>query len=184
MINICATVVGLCSCWCVCYRGYMVMADSFNTSLFKQTFQRVFTKDVQGSFKMAFGATLEVKVRPRLTLHRPHPCPSSAGCDWIPSLMFFQMSREVKLSGAIGPCVSLHAKGTCVSENVGNFTHIHMIINSHANISLHVLSRHVFYLSTGNWYWRNMSMEDLWSGCKHHTGPLLWGRQPGKNPWP
>lgn len=43
-------------------RGYMVMADSFNTSLFKQTFQRVFTKDVQGSFKMAFGGTLEVKV--------------------------------------------------------------------------------------------------------------------------
>uniref|UniRef100_A0A7N5ZR15 Protein transport protein SEC23 n=1 Tax=Anabas testudineus TaxID=64144 RepID=A0A7N5ZR15_ANATE len=42
--------------------GYMVMADSFNTSLFKQTFQRVFTKDVQGSFKMAFSATLEVKV--------------------------------------------------------------------------------------------------------------------------
>lgn len=46
----------------VVYRGYMVMADSFNTSLFKQTFQRVFTKDVQGCFKMAFGATLEVKV--------------------------------------------------------------------------------------------------------------------------
>uniref|UniRef100_A0A8D3CB96 Protein transport protein SEC23 n=1 Tax=Scophthalmus maximus TaxID=52904 RepID=A0A8D3CB96_SCOMX len=68
--------------------GYMVMADSFNTSLFKQTFQRVFTKDVQGSFKMAFAATLEVKT-----------------------------SREVKLSGAIGPCVSLNAKGPCVSEN-------------------------------------------------------------------
>lgn len=39
------------------------MADSFNTSLFKQTFQRVFTKDVQGSFKMAFAATVEVKVQ-------------------------------------------------------------------------------------------------------------------------
>uniref|UniRef100_A0AAQ5Z6E1 Protein transport protein SEC23 n=1 Tax=Amphiprion ocellaris TaxID=80972 RepID=A0AAQ5Z6E1_AMPOC len=68
--------------------GYMVMADSFNTSLFKQTFQRVFTKDVQGSFKMAFAATLEVKT-----------------------------SREIKVSGAIGPCVSLSAKGPCVSEN-------------------------------------------------------------------
>uniref|UniRef100_A0A7N6B9G3 Protein transport protein SEC23 n=1 Tax=Anabas testudineus TaxID=64144 RepID=A0A7N6B9G3_ANATE len=68
--------------------GYMVMADSFNTSLFKQTFQRVFTKDVQGSFKMAFSATLEVKT-----------------------------SREIKVSGAIGPCVSLNAKGPCVSEN-------------------------------------------------------------------
>uniref|UniRef100_A0A9J7YCE0 Protein transport protein SEC23 n=1 Tax=Cyprinus carpio carpio TaxID=630221 RepID=A0A9J7YCE0_CYPCA len=42
--------------------GYMVMADSFNTSLFKQTFQRVFTKDVQGSFKMALAGTLEIKV--------------------------------------------------------------------------------------------------------------------------
>uniref|UniRef100_A0A3Q2CSC7 Protein transport protein SEC23 n=1 Tax=Cyprinodon variegatus TaxID=28743 RepID=A0A3Q2CSC7_CYPVA len=68
--------------------GYMVMADSFNTSLFKQTFQRVFTKDVQGSFKMAFSATVEVKT-----------------------------SREIKVCGAIGPCVSLHAKGPCVSEN-------------------------------------------------------------------
>ena len=38
------------------------MADSFNTSLFKQTFQRVFNKDVQGSFKMAFAGTLEIKV--------------------------------------------------------------------------------------------------------------------------
>uniref|UniRef100_A0A671N136 Protein transport protein SEC23 n=1 Tax=Sinocyclocheilus anshuiensis TaxID=1608454 RepID=A0A671N136_9TELE len=41
--------------------GYMVMADSFNTSLFKQTFQRVFTKDAQGSFKMALAGTLEIK---------------------------------------------------------------------------------------------------------------------------
>jgi len=38
------------------------MGDSFNTSLFKQTFQRVFSKDTKGEFKMAFGATIEVKV--------------------------------------------------------------------------------------------------------------------------
>uniref|UniRef100_A0A7M4E743 Protein transport protein SEC23 n=1 Tax=Crocodylus porosus TaxID=8502 RepID=A0A7M4E743_CROPO len=68
--------------------GYMVMGDSFNTSLFKQTFQRVFTKDMQGHFKMGFGGTLEIKT-----------------------------SREVKISGAIGPCVSLNSKGPCVSEN-------------------------------------------------------------------
>ncbi|XP_005989219.1 protein transport protein Sec23A [Latimeria chalumnae] len=68
--------------------GYMVMGDSFNTSLFKQTFQRVFTKDMQGQFKMAFGGTLEIKT-----------------------------SREIKISGAIGPCVSLNARGPCVSEN-------------------------------------------------------------------
>lgn len=39
----------------------MVMGDSFNTSLFKQTFQRVFAKDAKGEFKMGFGATVEVK---------------------------------------------------------------------------------------------------------------------------
>uniref|UniRef100_A0A2K6TMM6 Protein transport protein SEC23 n=1 Tax=Saimiri boliviensis boliviensis TaxID=39432 RepID=A0A2K6TMM6_SAIBB len=68
--------------------GYMVMGDSFNTSLFKQTFQRVFTKDMRGQFKMGFGGTLEIKT-----------------------------SREIKISGAIGPCVSLSSKGPCVSEN-------------------------------------------------------------------
>uniref|UniRef100_A0A674C5U9 Protein transport protein SEC23 n=1 Tax=Salmo trutta TaxID=8032 RepID=A0A674C5U9_SALTR len=68
--------------------GHIAMGDSFNTSLFKQTFQRVFSKDYNGEFRMAFGGTLEVKT-----------------------------SRELKVSGAIGPCVSLNAKGPCISEN-------------------------------------------------------------------
>ena len=51
----------------------MVMGDSFNSALFKQTFQRVFSKDSKDEFKMAFNATLEVKC-----------------------------SRELKVSGAIG----------------------------------------------------------------------------------
>lgn len=42
-------------------RGHMVMGDSFNSSLFKQTFQRVFAKDQNGQLKMAFNGTLEVK---------------------------------------------------------------------------------------------------------------------------
>ena len=44
------------------YSGHMVMGDSFNTSLFKQTFQRVFSKDAKNEFKMGFGGLLEVKV--------------------------------------------------------------------------------------------------------------------------
>ena len=43
-------------------RGHMVMGDSFNTSLFKQTFQRVFSKDVKNEFRMAFSGNIEVKV--------------------------------------------------------------------------------------------------------------------------
>lgn len=39
-----------------------MLGDSFNTSLFKQTFQRVFAKDSQNEFKMAFNGNLEVKV--------------------------------------------------------------------------------------------------------------------------
>uniref|UniRef100_A0A7N9AQ47 Protein transport protein SEC23 n=1 Tax=Mastacembelus armatus TaxID=205130 RepID=A0A7N9AQ47_9TELE len=68
--------------------GHIVMGDSFNTSLFKQTFQRVFSKDYNGDFRMAFGGILEVKT-----------------------------SRELKVCGTIGPCVSLNSKGSCVSEN-------------------------------------------------------------------
>lgn len=74
------------------------MGDSFNSSLFKQTFQRVFAKTEsvapegqqqgQDHFKMAFNANIEVKC-----------------------------SRELKISGAIGACVSANKKdGGCVSE--------------------------------------------------------------------
>lgn len=41
----------------------MVMSDSFNTSLFKQTFQKVFARDNKNDYRMHFGATLEVKVK-------------------------------------------------------------------------------------------------------------------------
>ena len=43
-------------------RGHMVMSDAFNTSLFKQTFQKVFAKDARNEYRMNFGATLETKV--------------------------------------------------------------------------------------------------------------------------
>jgi len=79
--------------------GHMVMGDSFNSSLFKQTFQRVFAKtesaanqgqqnQAQDHFKMAFNANIEVKC-----------------------------SRELKISGAIGACVSANKKDSqCVSD--------------------------------------------------------------------
>ena len=63
------------------------MGDSFNSALFKQTFQRVFSKDSKDEFRMAFNATLEVKC-----------------------------SRELKVSGAIGACVSANKKDPCISE--------------------------------------------------------------------
>lgn len=67
--------------------GHMVMGDSFNTSLFKQTFQRVFGKDQRDEFSMAFNATFEVKC-----------------------------SREMKINGVIGPVLSANKKGPSVAE--------------------------------------------------------------------
>ncbi|XP_070493724.1 protein transport protein Sec23A [Chironomus tepperi] len=76
--------------------GHMVMGDSFNSSLFKQTYQRVFATDAKNDLKMGFNATLELKC-----------------------------SRELKIEGGIGPCVSLNIKNSSVSENevgMGNTT--------------------------------------------------------------
>jgi len=67
--------------------GVMVMGDSFKSALFKQTFQRVFSKDSKDEFKMAFNATLDIKC-----------------------------SREIKISGAIGPCVTGGKKDASISE--------------------------------------------------------------------
>jgi len=74
--------------------GHMVMGDSFNSALFKQTFQRVFSKDSKGEYKMAFNATMDIKC-----------------------------SREIKISGCIGPAVSANKKDSAISEieiGVGN----------------------------------------------------------------
>ena len=40
----------------------MVMGDSFNTTLFKQTYLQVFGKDDIDEYTMRFNATMEIKV--------------------------------------------------------------------------------------------------------------------------
>ena len=59
-----------CMCLVPFYSGHMVMGDSFNTTLFKQTWQKIFAKDAHGqNFRMAFGASFEVKVHTRTHTH-------------------------------------------------------------------------------------------------------------------
>jgi protein transport protein SEC23 len=43
--------------------GFMIISDSFATSIFKQSFQRAFNKDADGNLQMGFNATLDVQVR-------------------------------------------------------------------------------------------------------------------------
>lgn len=42
--------------------GVMVLSDSFATSIFKQSFLRMFNKDDQDQLQMGFNATLDVQV--------------------------------------------------------------------------------------------------------------------------
>jgi len=73
---------------------HMMMGDLFNSSLFKQTFQRIFVTDAKGDLKIAFNAILEVKT-----------------------------SQKIKVSGAIGSCVCQWEKGSSVGvlQEVGLF---------------------------------------------------------------
>lgn len=43
--------------------GHMVLSDSFNSGIFKQSFLKIFSKDDQGFVNMGFNATIEVTVR-------------------------------------------------------------------------------------------------------------------------
>lgn len=67
--------------------GNIVMGDSFDSSLFKTSFQRVFTRDAEEHLKMAFNCIVEVKT-----------------------------SKELNVSGAIGPCVSMKLRNNHVSD--------------------------------------------------------------------
>ncbi|KAI9599239.1 putative SEC23-component of COPII coat of ER-golgi vesicle [Syncephalis fuscata] len=76
--------------------GHLVLSDSFNTAIFKQSFQRVFQKDANGHLDMGFNASLDVMT-----------------------------TRELKVCGLIGPAVSMNKKGPSVGETeigIGNTT--------------------------------------------------------------
>eukprot|EP00040_Diaphanoeca_grandis_P001596 m.18936 g.18936 ORF g.18936 m.18936 type:complete len:765 (-) comp12269_c1_seq1:22-2316(-) len=68
--------------------GHIVQGDSFNTALFKLTFQRVFSKDLREQYNMGFNGNFEIKA-----------------------------SKELKISGVIAPCVSNNKVGPNVAEN-------------------------------------------------------------------
>lgn len=67
--------------------GNIVMSESFNTNIFRQSCQRIFLKDSFGNLCMAFNATMEVMV-----------------------------SRELRICGLIGPAISLAKKNASVSD--------------------------------------------------------------------
>ncbi|ORX90111.1 hypothetical protein K493DRAFT_231517 [Basidiobolus meristosporus CBS 931.73] len=67
--------------------GLMVLADSFNTAIFRQSFQRLFNKDAQGNLAMGFNATLDI-----------------------------QTTKELRISGLIGQAISVEKKSPCVGE--------------------------------------------------------------------
>ena len=68
--------------------GYVIQADSFASSLFVQSFKRIWEKDEKEQIDMNFNATVEIKT-----------------------------SREVKVCGMIGAGTSLKANSSSVSEN-------------------------------------------------------------------
>ena len=67
--------------------GNMVLADSFQMGIFKQSFQKIFGKDENGDLQMGFNATVDV-----------------------------QTTKELKVSGLIGHAISANKKSGCVSE--------------------------------------------------------------------
>ncbi|ODV69300.1 hypothetical protein HYPBUDRAFT_100895 [Hyphopichia burtonii NRRL Y-1933] len=68
--------------------GTLLLSDAFTTSIFKQSFLRLFNKDSEGYLLMGFNGTFDIKT-----------------------------SRELKVSGLIGHASSLNVKGPNVSEN-------------------------------------------------------------------
>ncbi|GJF00040.1 copii coat protein [Phanerochaete sordida] len=67
--------------------GVIVLSDSFATSIFKQSYLRVFNKDADGHLEMGFNATFDV-----------------------------QTTKELKVSGMIGHGISAGKKSACVGE--------------------------------------------------------------------
>lgn len=69
--------------------GVMVLTDTFDNPIFKESYMRYFETDANDQLKMALNATIEL-----------------------------QCSNEVKVCGVIGPVTSMNRKGNNVTENI------------------------------------------------------------------
>ncbi|WFD34192.1 GTPase-activating protein S23 [Malassezia cuniculi] len=67
--------------------GSLLLVDSFQMGIFKQSFNKLFDKDENGDLQMGFNATLEV-----------------------------QCTKELRVSGLIGHAISANKKTACVGE--------------------------------------------------------------------
>ena len=84
--------------------GYVIMDDSFESTFFKQTFQKVFEKDDAGHLKMGFNASLEVFCYFPLIRLR--------------CFLFVQVKigNGLKINGVLGCCSSANQKTDAVSD--------------------------------------------------------------------
>ncbi|KAJ1404588.1 Zinc finger, Sec23/Sec24-type [Sesbania bispinosa] len=67
--------------------GFMILADSFESDQFRKCLRHLFKRDDEGYLKMNFDATIEIVT-----------------------------TKDVKICGALGPCVSLRKKNSLVSD--------------------------------------------------------------------
>lgn len=67
--------------------GFMILAESFESDQFRKCLRHIFKRDDDGYLKMNFDATIEVVT-----------------------------TKDVKICGALGPCVSLRKRNSLVSE--------------------------------------------------------------------
>ncbi|CAL5413432.1 unnamed protein product [Camellia sinensis] len=67
--------------------GFMMLGESFESEQFKKCLRHLFNRDEEGNLKMCFDVTIEIVT-----------------------------TKDVKICGALGPCVSLRKKNSSVSE--------------------------------------------------------------------
>lgn len=68
--------------------GFMMLGESFESDQFRKCLRHIFNRDEEGNLMMYFDSTIEIVT-----------------------------TKDVKLCGALGPCVSLRKKNSLVSEN-------------------------------------------------------------------
>ncbi|EEB08026.1 GTPase activating protein Sec23b [Schizosaccharomyces japonicus yFS275] len=85
----CLDQIGLMEMECLVNRtnGNVVLSDSFNTSIFKQSFQRIFSLDAAGFLRMGFNASMTIK-----------------------------SSADLKVAGLVGHATSVNKKASNVSD--------------------------------------------------------------------
>lgn len=159
----------------------MTLGDTFTSTLFKQTYQKVFSKDHRQEYCMSFNANIDIKVCYFSYIILSHfTCLLDASFTYLYIHLvtlsvleraqdLWDYQQQLPITRKKGSFSLRKCKCMVVNDSSRAKTYLSIQIYMQNTPKKDLLSRFYIYIfGAGNWNWRNISMAHLWPRSSHY----------------